>query len=193
MANPGRNCLDILQAGSSMGDGSYWVNPGSGAFRVYCDMTTDGGGWTRVVGINPSDYEHVNSGDVNPGGMTTATALGKFGDTIINSLKSGTDPGYRLKCQNSNVPVIGYFATTCSFSADATASGACTRVSYVYNPQETYGGAFAQICTLGLADGDHGTDERLIYGANGALCSNATTGCDTRYAHWSGNGELWVR
>ena len=68
----GASCQAILDDGSAHGDGLYWIDPDedgatSDAWEAYCDMTDDGGGWTRLYGSqwpqwwDESDWEDVGS------------------------------------------------------------------------------------------------------------------------------------
>ncbi len=58
----GLSCEDILASGASVGDGSYTVEGVSGAtFDVWCDMTTDGGGWTLAGSVVNESSRHWNS------------------------------------------------------------------------------------------------------------------------------------
>ena len=60
------SCTDIKINNESATDGTYWIDPDGTTwempFQVYCDMTTDWGGWTRILYKNPTlDFEKVSS------------------------------------------------------------------------------------------------------------------------------------
>ncbi len=69
--NAATTCKTLHAAEPSLPSGAYWIDPdgtggGSASFRAWCDMATDGGGWTLLL-----SYDHHD--DLVPGSPNLMT------------------------------------------------------------------------------------------------------------------------
>tara|TARA_B000000557_G_C20788753_1_gene449992 strand:+ start:303 stop:1328 length:1026 start_codon:yes stop_codon:yes gene_type:complete len=81
---PGTSCSSLLEDGHSLGDGAYFIRPDDGdAFRVYCNMELNEGGWTLAAKLTNQDSRNWADSEAR---WTDANV---YGDTV--SMAAGSD------------------------------------------------------------------------------------------------------
>lgn len=141
-----KSCKDIIDNNFSVGDGVYWIDPNLGdtedAYRVYCDMTIDGGGWLLVL-----NYLHSGASNPNLSIKTSAPPLlgsnvlgtdesvtteywGHTGKSLFSKLQQGATET-RFFCKTASHNRIMHFKTSLDavFSYFSTGTGSLTGIA----------------------------------------------------------------
>ena len=175
-----QSCKSILDKGYSTGNGFYWIRPyGNNSFEVYCDMTTDGGGWTRVVNIQNNSKAHAGTGAA-VGDISDLSAVAKLSDVHISKLNT-----------------IGHWWFQCGSSKDVYVQTASRNFDSHYVNAEDWS-------IDNNKDGifECGANRAQYVFSDHPLCSSGHTdyashsdgnGCYTTSQGWNLSGALWAR
>ena len=97
-----QDCSDLLKSGYTQ-NGVYSINPdGRGSFNVYCDMRTDGGGWTVFQRRQDGSVEFYRGWNDCKSGFAPLTAEFWLGNDRIHRLTVARPSTLRVELEDWN-------------------------------------------------------------------------------------------
>jgi hypothetical protein len=201
-----KTCKEIIDNYPQLAgyDGLYWVYPGgptSSPYQVYCDMTTDGGGWMLVARSHPTTVNYNGEnwgwkggsiGSINDFSQAYQLGWGEIWDG------NATFTSYIYGNQRTNVDnTWGPFVFKASSINYSTFFGSDTQQSYTYSTLKSNTSVYGSSSFPGMQGAigftTTGTNNNIYYmrdccgfaGYGGTATSMVTTYCGANF-YYSG-------
>lgn len=127
------NCAAIKAAAPTSADGIYTVlpDPAGKKVSVFCDMTTDGGGWTKILQMGTTPYTPTSAA-TGVIAISTVTSFAKLADSVIQSLAVSHGAGvvYRIRGTASLTGQKLFIWSTAAFSDTAIGYNLVAKAPY---------------------------------------------------------------
>jgi hypothetical protein len=176
-------CKDIKAASPGAASGVYTLRLNGAQFNAYCEMASDGGGWTLVGRGAPNAVGSwtASAGDYNLPAVPSPTSASsfKFADATINAI-----PKSAYKVMTSGFSNLRYFKPTCVYNHLATPQGDCA-ISYATDTWTDSRGN-----GLAAAGGGGLTDQRASVANDGFFVLTSYSGYPTH--GWAGGNGTTI-